>query len=112
MPIIHPYKMPSSPLKAAILVVSDTAFHDPSTDRSGALLTDTFATEGNEQWIVSHTDIVPDDVLQIQSAVLRWCDGGDFVNLVITTGGTGFAVMDCTPEAIGGLLHRQAPGLV
>ena len=105
MLIIHPRTMPSSPLKAAILVVSDTAFHDPSTDRSGALLTDTFSVEGNEQWVVSHT-------LQIQSAVLRWCDGGDFVNLVVTTGGTGFAVMDCTPEAIRGLLHRQAPGLV
>jgi gephyrin len=100
------------PLKAAILVVSDTAFHDPSKDRSGAILYDTFAAEGNEQWIVQHTDIVPDDVLQIQSAVLRWCDDGNYVNLVVTTGGTGFAVMDCTPEAIGGLLHKQAPGLV
>lgn len=100
------------PLKAAILVVSDTAFHDPSTDRSGAILTDTFAAEGNEQWTVQHIDIVPDDILQIQSAVLRWCDDGNYVNLVVTTGGTGFALMDCTPEAIGGLLDKQAPGLV
>lgn len=104
--------MPSTPLRATILVVSDTAFHDPSTDRSGAILSDTFAAEGNEQWVVPHTEIVPDDVLQIQSAVLRWCDGLNYVNLVVTTGGTGFAVMDCTPEAIGVLLHRQAPGLV
>lgn len=104
--------MPSTPLKAAILVISDTAFHDPSTDRCGPILSDTFAAEGNEQWVVTHTDIVPDDVLQIQSVVLRWCDHGNYMNLVITTGGTGFAVMDCTPEAIGVLLHRQAPGLV
>ena len=105
-------KMSSSPLRAAILVISDTAFHDPSTDRCGAVLSDTFAGEGDGRWIIPHTDIVPDDVLQIQSAILRWCDGANYVNLVVTTGGTGFAVMDCTPEAIGGLLHKQAPGLV
>ena len=104
--------MPSPPLKVAILIVSDTAFHDASTDRCGAVLSDAFAVEGNEQWIVAHTDIVPDDVLQIQSAVLRWCDGENHMNLVVTTGGTGFAVMDCTPEGVGGLLLRQARGLV
>lgn len=104
--------MPSEILRAAILVVSDTAFHDPTTDQCAATLSNTFAVEGNEQWAVAHTDIVPDDILQIQSALLRWCDSEDFMNLVITTGGTGFSALDCTPEAVGGLLQKQAPGLM
>ncbi|KAI4287063.1 MAG: hypothetical protein L6R35_003683 [Caloplaca aegaea] len=94
-------------LKAAILIVSDTASQDPSTDKSGPLLRDVlFAEEasgGGEQWTVSEQQIVADDVLAIQRQVTTWCDGGgggDYVNLILTTGGTGFTGKDNTPEAI------------
>lgn len=103
-------------LKAAILIVSDTASQDPSTDKAGPLLRDVFAEEEerSDQWSVSAQRIVPDDVLAIQRQVTAWCDDGgdDHVNLVLTTGGTGFTGKDNTPEAVGALLHKHAPGLV
>ena len=99
-------------LKATILIVSDTAFQDPSTDKAGDTLSDVFANEGNGQWIVLDRKIVPDDILTIQKAVSLSCDGEESVNLVVTTGGTGFAVKDNTPEAISPLIHKHASGLV
>ncbi|KAL9022430.1 MAG: hypothetical protein Q9185_000336 [Variospora sp. 1 TL-2023] len=102
-------------LKAAILIVSDTASQDPSTDKSGPLLRDVlFAEEasgGGEQWTVSEQQIVADDVLAIQRQVTTWCDGGgggggDYVNLILTTGGTGFTGKDITPEAIAGVRNK------
>lgn len=99
-------------LKAAILIISDTAFQDPSADKAGDTLSEVFANEGNSQWVVHESKIVPDDVFTIQKAVSSFCDGEDHVNLLVTTGGTGFAVKDNTPEAINPLIHRHAPGLV
>ncbi|KAG8527517.1 uncharacterized protein KY384_007669 [Bacidia gigantensis] len=99
-------------LKAAILIISDTAFQDPSTDKSAQILTDAFSKEGGDQWSISDRTIVPDDVIAVQREICRLSDGDDAVNLLITTGGTGFAVKDNTPEAVHPLLHRHAPGLV
>lgn len=98
--------------KVAILIVSDTAYKDPTIDKAGALLTDAFASEGGEQWKVEEKVIVRDDILEIQRETSRWCDGDSYMNLVVTTGGTGFTHKDVTPEAIGPLLHKQAHGLV
>ncbi|KAJ0413802.1 hypothetical protein BJY00DRAFT_321568 [Aspergillus carlsbadensis] len=102
----------SGRLKAAILVVSDTASQDPSTDRVVGTLSHVFTTEGPNSWDQPITKIVPDDVLQIQRAVCDWADGPDPVNLILLSGGTGFAVKDNTPEAVSPLIHRHAPGLV
>ena len=99
-------------LRARILIISDTAFQDPSTDKAGDTLSDVFANDGNGQWAVDDRKIVPDEVLTIQKAVSLSCDGEDYANLLITTGGTGFAVKDNTPEAVNPLIHRHAPGLV
>ncbi|KAI4193362.1 MAG: hypothetical protein LQ346_003945 [Caloplaca aetnensis] len=79
-------------LRVAILIVSDTAHKDPSTDKAGPLLTNVFAEDGGDHWIVNEQQIVPDDVLTIQRQVIGWCDGNDYINVVITTGGTGFTV--------------------
>ncbi|KAL4820603.1 hypothetical protein BDW67DRAFT_152747 [Aspergillus spinulosporus] len=97
-------------LKAAILVVSDTAFQDPASDRVIGTLTDVFSADG--PWEKPISKIVPDDVLQIQRTVCDWADSPSPVNLVLVSGGTGFAVKDNTPEAVTPLLHRHAPGLV
>ena len=103
----------ASPLRAAILIVSTTAAEDPSTDASDAALRGVFAEMGNDQWEVAESKIVPDSVPQIQRQLLRWADVADpKCNLVLTTGGTGFAVDDHTPEAVAAILHKQAPGLV
>ena len=99
-------------LKAAVLIISDTAFQDSSTDRSWDIIVDAFAEEGGNQWVVDPGTIVPDNVPLIQREILKVCDGENSVNLLITTGGTGFSVKDQTPEAVAPLLHRQAPGLV
>ena len=105
--------MAASKLKAAILIVSDTAFRDPSTDKAGNILEEVFTSEGSDAWTVDCSDIVPDDTNTIRDYVTQLCDNDDnFVNLVVTTGGTGFAVKDHTPEAIKPLIDREAPGLV
>lgn len=87
-----------STLKAAILVVSTTASKDPSADSSGATLKDVFESDGGGKWVVLEKKIVGDDVLDIQRSITGWTDCEDAVNVIITTGGTGFAVSDNTPE--------------
>ncbi|KAH9207866.1 hypothetical protein DL95DRAFT_345957 [Leptodontidium sp. 2 PMI_412] len=99
-------------LKAAVLIVSTTASQDPSADSSGRILKDVFDQEGGGKWEVAETRIVGDVVLDIQRAITGWADREDPPNLIITTGGTGFAVHDSTPEAVTPLLHKHAPGLV
>ena len=106
----------SSKLKAAILVVSTTAANDPSTDAADATLREVFDKDGGPQWTVSDSKIVSDVVTQIQRQIMDWADRAaqseDNINLIVTTGGTGFAVADLTPEAVSPLLHKEAPGLV
>ncbi len=85
-------------LKAAILVVSTTASKDPSTDASGGVLQNVFEQEGGGKWEVIERKIVGDVVLDIQRSIIAWTDQIDSPNVIITTGGTGFAVHDSTPE--------------
>ena len=90
--------MASQILRAAILVVSTTASKDASTDATGAILNDVFEQEGGGKWEVVETKILGDVVLDIQRAVMAWADQEDSPNVIISTGGTGFAVHDVTPE--------------
>src|SRR5258708_7504376 len=90
--------MSSQNLKAAILIVSTTASKDPSADSSGEILKDVFEKEGGGKWVVVDTKIVGDEVLDIQRSLMNWADQIDPPNLIISTGGTGFAVHDSTPE--------------
>lgn len=92
--------MASAPLKAALLVVSTTAAQDAATDGSGPVLSQVLKDEGDGKWEVLDTKIVSDDVLQIQRQITAWADGPDGIDLIITTGGTGFATADYTPEVI------------
>lgn len=88
----------SQTLKAAVLVVSTTASKDPSTDAAGDALRSVFEQDGAGRWQVIETKIVPDSVALIQRQLMLWADSADPVNLIVTTGGTGFAVSDQTPE--------------
>jgi gephyrin len=101
---------PQSKLTAAILIISETASKDPSTDKCIPALSKVFTDLGSSNWDISTTNIIPDSIPEIQKAILKSCDDG--INLIITSGGTGFAVKDVTPEAVGPLIEKQAPGLV
>lgn len=94
--------MAANRLRAAILVVSETAAQDPSSDTSGKGLRAVFGAEADDKWIVAETKIVGDNALEIQRSVVQWTDGEDPMNLVVTSGGTGFAVKDITPEVGSG----------
>ena len=104
--------MSEAKLTAAILIVSDTASRDPSTDKAAPILADVFNQYGSNQWAVSEIQIVSDDVVAIQRQVVQWCDGEKSPSLIVTTGGTGFTLKDNTPEAINPLLHKHATGLM
>jgi gephyrin len=85
-------------LKPAILVVSDTASLNPSSDKTGPALLDSFSSESSASWAAPVAKIVADNVLEIQRTVCQWTDGEGAFNLILTAGGTGFAVRDNTPE--------------
>lgn len=88
----------SAKLRAAIIVISETASKDPSTDKCIPALRDVFQQDGGDRWESTETKIVADDVLAIQKAITGYTDGGNSANLVVTSGGTGFAQKDVTPE--------------
>ena len=92
-------------MKAAVLTVSDGVFAGTREDRSGQLLADRLAGAGFE---VTGRRVVPDERAAIAGA-LRELAGQ--AALVLTTGGTGFAQRDVTPEATADVLERRTPGL-
>ncbi|KAL1905354.1 hypothetical protein Sste5344_008847 [Sporothrix stenoceras] len=104
--------MSSTTLRVAILVVSTTASRDPSTDAAIPALKSVLEESG--KWTVVETQIVTDETAAIQKQIKSWTDveEDNTVNLIVTTGGTGFAVSDITPEAVSELIEKPAPGLV
>jgi molybdopterin adenylyltransferase len=91
-------------VKAAVLTVSDGVSQGTREDRSGDLLAELLAAEGYEV----ERQIVPDDASTIASAIEALAAT---VRLVLTTGGTGLAPRDVTPEATRTVLDREAPGI-
>jgi len=90
--------MAGTKLKPAILIVSDTASQNPTSDKTVDALSTSFAAVGPGTWESPVTKIVPDSVLDIQRTICDWTDKPDCFNLVLVSGGTGFAVKDNTPE--------------
>jgi molybdopterin adenylyltransferase len=93
-------------LRAKVLVVSDSVAAGAAEDRSGAVLVDALEEAG---FAVADRLVVPDGVESVAAALRRLAD--DFTGLVVTTGGTGFAPRDLTPEATRSVVERLAPGL-
>jgi gephyrin len=85
-------------LTAAILIVSTTAAQVPSSDASASALRDVFQNDGAGKWKEPVVEVVTDDAIQIQRQLMAWTDGPNPVNFIVTTGGTGFAIADVTPE--------------
>ncbi|MBM6594568.1 molybdenum cofactor biosynthesis protein B [Microvirga pudoricolor] len=92
------------PLTIAVLTVSDT--RSPDEDRSGTTLVDRLTKAGHR---LGSRAIVPDDRDAIRDAVKAWVDDPE-IDVVITTGGTGFTGRDVTPEAIEPLFDKRMDG--
>ncbi len=92
------------PLRIAVLTVSDTRTEE--TDRSGQALVERVTAGGHR---LVEKRIVPDDVYRIRAVVANWIADPE-VQVVMTTGGTGFTGRDSTPEAVAVLLDKPIEG--
>jgi molybdenum cofactor biosynthesis protein B len=92
------------PLKIAVLTISDT--RDEDTDKSGPLLVQRLKDAGHT--LAAHA-MVKDEVPDIRGQLSKWIDDPE-VEVVISTGGTGFSPRDVTPEAVKPLFKREMDG--
>uniref|UniRef100_A0A8C1IBT8 Gephyrin n=1 Tax=Cyprinus carpio TaxID=7962 RepID=A0A8C1IBT8_CYPCA len=90
--------------------VSDSCFRNLAEDRSGINLKDLVHDPSLLGGIISAYKIVPDEIDEIKETLVDWCDEKE-LNLILTTGGTGFAPRDVTPEATREVIEREAPGM-
>ena len=91
-----------------VLTISDSAFRQEREDLSGAMIR-TLVAQLPEA-VVRASTIVPDEQEQIAATLREWSDT-QRLNLVLTTGGTGLAPRDVTPEATRTVIEREAPGI-
>jgi len=94
-------------IRVAVITVSDSAIAGTRDDRSGPAVRERVESLG---WTVSAHELVPDESNQIADALRRLADSGE-VSVILTTGGTGVALRDVTPEATRGVIEREIPGL-
>ncbi len=95
------------PVRFAVLTVSDRSSRGEREDLAGPMLKGVLTAAGHS---VSQAGIVPDEIFEISGQLIAWCDGGT-VDVILTTGGTGFAPRDVTPEATTAVIQRPAPGI-
>ena len=94
-------------MKIGVLTLSDKGARGERTDTSGAAIRELLAPLGAE---VRRAAIIPDELEGIVATLAEWSDGGD-LDLIVTTGGTGLAPRDVTPEATLRVGERLAPGI-
>ncbi|XP_058843308.1 gephyrin isoform X16 [Acipenser ruthenus] len=97
-------------IRVGVLTVSDSCFRNLAEDRSGINLKDLVHDPSLLGGIISAYKIVPDEIDEIKETLVDWCDEKE-LNLILTTGGTGFAPRDVTPEATKEVIEREAPGM-
>ncbi|KAM9569621.1 gephyrin a isoform 1-T1 [Salvelinus alpinus] len=97
-------------IRVGILTVSDSCFRNLAEDRSGVNLKDLVHDPSLLGGVISSYKIVPDEIDEIKETLVDWCDEKE-LNLILTTGGTGFAPRDVTPEATKEVIEREAPGM-
>lgn len=94
-------------IRFGILTLSDRSSRGERADSSGPALARLILAEN---WSVTFQHLLPDDESSIRDLLIQWADGGE-VDVILTTGGTGFAPRDVTPEATRAVIDREAPGL-
>ncbi len=98
-------------MRIAILTISDRSFRSERPDLSGPALAGVVVEKG---WQVVETALLPDEAVLISQKLAAWADGDgyrDGIDIILTTGGTGFAARDVTPEATLAVIDRLAPGI-
>lgn len=94
-------------MRIGILTVSDRSAHGERSDLSGPVIEEEILAQG---WKIGKKEIVPDDLTIIKSTLLAWIESEE-IDVILTTGGTGFSSRDVTPEATKEVIDREAPGL-
>uniref|UniRef100_A0A8D3EBW7 Gephyrin n=1 Tax=Scophthalmus maximus TaxID=52904 RepID=A0A8D3EBW7_SCOMX len=97
-------------IRVGVLTVSDSCFRNLAEDRSGVNLKDLVHDPSLLGGMITAYKIVPDEIDEIKETLVDWCDEKE-LNLILTTGGTGFAPGDVTPEATKEVIEREAPGM-
>jgi len=96
-----------TPIRAAVLVISDSTFQGQRKDKSGQVIR-TFLEDRDVE--VSNYEVLPDVHDQIKERLVELSDTEE-IDLIFTTGGTGFGPKDLTPEATAEVIHKRAPGI-
>lgn len=94
-------------IRFGILTLSDRSSRGERADASGPALA---ALIQAEEWLVVKQALLPDDEAGIRETLISWADSGE-IDVLLTTGGTGFSPRDVTPEATRAVIQREAPGL-
>ena len=94
-------------IRVAVITVSDSAVAGTRQDRSGPAVRERAEALG---WAVREVELVLDESNQIAEVLRRLADSGE-ISLILTTGGTGVALRDVTPEATRSVIEREIPGL-
>lgn len=97
----------SNVLNIGILTISDRSSRGERPDLSGPALVQAVNARN---WQVALTAVIPDELDLIKSTLSSWADSKD-IDVILTTGGTGFAPRDVTPEATRAVVERLTPGL-
>lgn len=95
----------NSPLSAAVLTVSDSSFHGVRADASGPAIAESLRKRGFEIVLMQ---VLPDEQREIEQAIIAMTEKA---RLVVTTGGTGIARRDVTPEATRAVCERLVEGI-
>ncbi|MBI4570543.1 MAG: MogA/MoaB family molybdenum cofactor biosynthesis protein [Chloroflexi bacterium] len=95
------------PIRAGILTISDKASRGERADTSGPAIAELLASIDAT---VARSEVVPDERPQIARTLSAWADSGE-LDVIVTTGGTGLAPRDVTPEATADAIERPVPGL-
>jgi molybdenum cofactor synthesis domain-containing protein len=94
-------------MRFAILTVSDRSARGERPDLAGPALSQAILAQG---WQVIHQAILPDELPFVRDQLIAWADA-DQVDVILTTGGTGFSPRDITPEATLMVIQRSTPGI-
>ena len=94
-------------IRVGVLTISDRATRGEAEDQSGPAIAE--AVRANLGAEIVLQELIPDEGSKIEETLRRWCDEAR-IDLALTTGGTGFAPRDVTPEATQAVIERPAPG--